>query len=284
MSSFKDGPAELRVRSAPEPPAYASIPVELPVRFAQTDVLAGRRAIVTGGGRGLGLAITCAFADAGARVAVIGRHAEYLELALTELERRGKTGKAVLGDVVDVASVRDAVREAAASLGGVDLLVNNAGVASRKPPEELLEEEFDRMFDTNVRGVYYASCEAVRAMPDGGAIANVASVAATLPDVELAAYSASKAAVVQLTRAFAAAWGARGIRVNAVSPGYTDSPLNAHRKADSAKAEAIVGRTPLGRWGKPADVANAVVFVCSEAASFVTGQEIVVDGGYSAVK
>ena len=257
------------------------MPVELPGRFPAAGDLTGRRALVTGGGRGLGLAMAAALAEAGAAVAVSGRHRGYLEAALEELARRG-AGQAVAieADLSDVGSAREMVDEAAARLGGLDVLVNNAGTAVRKAPEELTEAEFDRIFDTNVRGVYFASCQALAHLPRGGSIVNIASVAGTLADVELAAYCASKGAVIQLTRVLAAAWGPRGIRVNAVAPGYTDSPLNAHRKADPERAEAVVGRTPLARWGKPADVAAAVVFLASDAAAFITGQTISVEGGF----
>ena len=270
-----------RTSQVPPPPAHAATPVELPARFPVAGTLAGRRALVTGGGRGLGLAVAAALAEAGAAVAIAGRHAEFLAAGAAELQERGQLAVQIEGDLADTGSTRDLVNEAAARLGGLDVLVNNAGTAVRKAPEDLSEEEFDRIFDTNVRGAYFASCQALRHLPAGGSIVNIGSVAGSLADVELAAYCASKGAVIQLTRVLAAAWGPRGIRVNAVSPGYTDSPLNAHRKADPARAEAVVGRTPLGRWGKPVDVAAAVVFLASDAAAFITGQELIVDGGYS---
>lgn len=271
-------------RSLPPPPAHASIRVELPARFPVAGCLDGRRALVTGGGRGLGLAIAAALAQAGARVAISGRHPQFLEEGLAELRQRGADALAIEADLADVASTRSMVAEATQRLAGLDVLVNNAGTGARKQPELLTEEEFDSIFDTNVKGLYFASCAAVMLMHEGGSIVNLASVAGVLADVELAAYCASKGAVIQLTRVLAAAWGERGIRVNAVAPGYTDSPLNAHRKVDAAKAEAVVGRTPLGRWGKPADVAAAVVFLASDAAAFITGQTLFVEGGYMLVK
>ncbi|MDE3102662.1 MAG: glucose 1-dehydrogenase [Chloroflexota bacterium] len=270
-----------KATSVPPPPEHARAPLDLPARFEAAGDVRGRKALVSGGGRGLGLAMACALAEGGAAVAIAGRHREFLDLASHELERRGPRPVLVEADVSDPESARAAVREAAGRLGGLDVLVNNAGSGARGRPEELSEDDYDRIFDTNVKGLYYASCEATAVMAAGGSIVNVASVAGMVPDVELAAYCASKAAVIQLTRVLAVAWGGRGVRVNAVAPGYTDSPLNAHRKADPARAAAVVNGTPLGRWGTPADVAQAVVFLASRASAFVTGQVLTVDGGYS---
>jgi NAD(P)-dependent dehydrogenase (short-subunit alcohol dehydrogenase family) len=267
-------------------PPHAAVPVELPESFAALPSLEGRRALVTGGGRGLGLAIACALAQAGADVAVSGRHADFLAAAVDELHDRGCANAFSLeGDVADGDAARATVRAAAERFGGLDILVNNAGSGVRKPPEAVSVEEFDRVFATNVRGPYFASCGAFDAFgDDGGAIVNVASVAAYLAVPDLAAYCASKAALVQLTKALAAEWGGRGIRVNAVAPGFIDSPLNEHRKQNPEQVEAIVGGTPLGRWGTPADVAQAVVMLASDGAAFVTGQTLLVDGGYSLIK
>jgi NAD(P)-dependent dehydrogenase (short-subunit alcohol dehydrogenase family) len=267
-------------------PAHAEVPVQLPERFAGLPDLSGRRALVTGGGRGLGLAIACALAEAGARVAVSGRHEQFLSSAVEELRGRGDTDAfSVTGDMADADAAGETVRAAAARLGGLDLLVNNAGSGVRKRPEDVTVEEFDRVFATNVRGPYFAACAAVELLAErGGSVVNIASVGAFQPVRDLAAYCASKAALVQLTQALAAEWGSRRVRVNAVAPGFTDSPLNAHRKENPAQVEAIVGGTPLGRWGLPADVAQAVVLLASDAASFVTGQTLVVDGGFSLIK
>jgi glucose 1-dehydrogenase len=267
-------------------PAHAEVPVQLPERFAQLGDLSGRRALVTGGGRGLGLAIACALAEAGASVAISGRHEQFLSSGVEELRRRGGDDAfSVTGDMADADAAGDTVREAAARLGGLDILVNNAGSGIRKRPEDVTVEEFDRVFATNVRGPYFAACAAVDFLSErAGTVINLSSVGAYQPVRDLAAYCASKAAISQLTAALAAEWGHRGVRVNAVAPGFTDSPMNAHRKANPEQVAAIVGGTPLGRWGLPADVAHAVVMLASDGAAFVTGQTLVVDGGFSLIK
>ncbi|MGH7910481.1 MAG: SDR family NAD(P)-dependent oxidoreductase [Candidatus Dormibacteraceae bacterium] len=269
--------------AVPSPPPHAAEPLILPRNFQGTD-LHGQRALVTGGGRGLGLAIACALAEAGAAVAIAGRHPEFLEAGLAELKRRRATACSVQADLSVAGSAGTLIASVEERLGGLDVVVNNAGVGFRGRPEDLTGEQFDEIFDVNVKALYFTSCEAALRMAPGSTIVNVASVAATIADVELAAYGASKAAIVQLTRTLAAAWGSLGIRVNAVAPGYTDSPLNAHRKADPDRATAVVGRTPLGRWGVPADVAQAVAFLAGPASGFITGQVLVVDGGFSVTR
>jgi NAD(P)-dependent dehydrogenase (short-subunit alcohol dehydrogenase family) len=261
--------------AAPEPADVQLPPVQ------QSDHLVGSVAVVTGAGRGLGRAIACAMADAGARVVVTGRQAELLDRTVKAVTERGGEARALPCDVSDPAAARDLVPRAAQLFGTPDILVNNAGQAAREIPSDGLDpEEFDRIFATNVRGVYYACLGAARHFAGGGAIVNVSSVTARVPDPELAAYAASKAAVDCLTRTLAVSFGPLGIRVNAVAPGYMDSPLNRARKADPARAAAVVGRTPLGRWGLPRDVADAVCILASARAAFVTGQILAVDGGF----
>jgi 3-oxoacyl-[acyl-carrier protein] reductase len=260
-------------------PAHASVPVQLP-EVRRSDLLGGSVAVVTGGGRGLGRAIACALADAGAAVVVGGRHLDFLEETVEIVDARGGTAAAHPCDISDPAVAGDLVRQAGRHFGAPDVLVNNAGEAARESTDGLAPEQFDRLFATNVRGLYYSCLGAARRLPAGGAIVNVSSVTARVPDAELAAYAAGKAAVDSLTRTFAVSFGPLGIRVNAVAPGYLDSPLNRARKADPDRAAAVVGRTPLGRWGLPADVADAVCFLASARSAFVTGQVLAVDGGF----
>jgi NAD(P)-dependent dehydrogenase (short-subunit alcohol dehydrogenase family) len=261
-------------------PPHASVAVQLPA-VRRSGLLAGSVAVVTGGGRGVGRAIACALADAGAAVVVSGRHPEFLEQTAATVADRGGSAAMQVCDVSDAAQARDLVRQSSRHFGVPDVLVNNAGEAVREPADDgLAPEEFDRLFATNVRGLYYACLGAARCFTGGGAIVNISSVTARVPDGELAAYAAGKAAVDSLTRTLAVSFGPLGIRVNAVAPGYLDSPLNRARKADPDRAAAVVGRTPLGRWGLPADVADAVCFLASSRSAFVSGQILAVDGGF----
>lgn len=270
----------------PEPahaPGGARPPeVHLP-EVHRSDLLTGRIAVVTGGGRGIGLAIACALADAGARTVVSGRDAASLDRAVDVITARGGTAAASVCDVAQPRQALDLLRRCAGAFGPPDVLVNNAGRAAREPAWGLAPDVFDEIFATNVRGPYYTMLGARRDMPDGGSIVTIGSVVARVTDTELAAYAASKAAVTNLTITFAAALGHRGIRVNTIAPGYLDSPLNADRLADPERAAAVLGRTPLGRWGRPADVADAVCFLAGAGSRFITGQVISVDGGFPAV-
>lgn len=259
---------------------YAIHPVRLPARTSST-LLQGRVAVVTGGARGLGLAIACTLADAGAEIVIAARGVTDLEHAVELIHSRGGNAAFERCDIQDHADAVHLVARSNRHFGPPDVLVNNAGSAAREvAPDGLPAEVFDRLLATNVRGVYYTSIGAAQAFASGGSIINVSSVTARVPDAELTAYGASKAAVESLTRSMAAAYGVLGIRVNAVAPGYTDSPLNHDRKNDPERAAPVLDRTPLGRWGLPEDVANAVCFLASDQSSFITGQVLAVDGGF----
>ncbi|MCY4113411.1 MAG: SDR family oxidoreductase [Chloroflexi bacterium] len=247
--------------------------------------LDGRRALVTGGGTGIGKGLAQALAEAGADVAVCGRTQDTLERTVAEVESRGARAKAIHADVTSADDVRAAVQSVVDEWGSLDIAVNNAGITTWVDAVDMPEDDWDRVLDTNLKGVFLCSQEAARVMiPQGrGAIVNVASISAQIINrpQQQAHYSASKAGVVHLTRALAAEWAEHGVRVNAVSPGYTRTEMvNAPHMIP---ARPIWTRdTPMGRMAEIEEIQGAVVFLASDAAAYVTGHDLVVDGGVTA--
>lgn len=243
--------------------------------------VAGKRVIVTAGAKGIGRAVVERFADEGAQVVFCDIDAQ--EGAAAERERV----RFIVADCGDMGALRGFIDAAIASLGGVDVLINNAGIVVAKTILDLDEEGFDRTMAVNVKAAFVATQIAARRMiADGvaGAIVNMSSVNAVLSIPNLAAYNMSKGALAQLTRNAAVTLAEHGIRVNAVGPGtiLTDLVRQGIFTSDAARA-TVMSRTPLGRAGEPAEVASVALFLASDEASYVTGQTIYADGGRMAL-
>ncbi|MGY1812276.1 SDR family NAD(P)-dependent oxidoreductase [Blastococcus sp. SYSU D00820] len=252
--------------------------------MSTAGLLAGRTAIVTGASRGIGAATAVALAQAGAAVGLLARDPAALARLATRLGDEGTCAVAVrTADVADAPSLRAAIDALTGDLGAPSILVNNAGAIDRSPTETTSAGSWRRVLDTNLGGAVTASTAVLGAMRDlgGGSIVNIASLSAHFGVRRAASYGASKSALLGLTRALALEWAADGIRVNAVTPGYIATDLTAPLTADPERSAGIVSRIPLGRWGSPEDVAGTVVYLCSDLAAYVTGQVVVVDGGYS---
>lgn len=245
--------------------------------------LHGRVAVVTGGTSGIGLALVRGLAEAGADVVPLGRRLDLVAAAATEVEALGRRSLRVAADVTDRTTLEAALAAIVASLGQVDILVNCAGRTKRTPTLELSEEEWNGIMETNVTGTLRASQVFGRHMLERGSgrIVNIASLASFIGLFEVAAYTASKAAVAGLTRALALEWGPRGVNVNAIAPGVFQTALNT-ALLDSERGREFLVRTPLRRYGRVEELQGACVFLASDAASFVNGAIVAVDGGFLA--
>ncbi|MBP2313936.1 SDR family NAD(P)-dependent oxidoreductase [Azospirillum soli] len=244
--------------------------------------LSGRTALVTGASSGLGRHFATVLAGAGARVALAARRRDSLDGVVAEIAASGGQAVAVPMDVTDVASVRDGVREAAGVLNGLDILVNNAGTTVSKAALEHTEADWDGVVDTNLKGAFLVAQEAARVMKDGGkggSIVNIASILGLRVAGHVAAYAASKAGLVQLTQALALEWARFGIRVNALAPGYMETDLNRDFLATDA-GQALIKRVPQRRLGKLPDLDGPLLLLCSDAAAYMTGAIVPVDGGH----
>lgn len=246
--------------------------------------LNGKVAVVIGGTSGIGRAIAHGLAEAGAYVVPTSRRAEQVEAAAEEIEARGRRTLRVTSDVSDRASLQRVLDECVEAFGKVDILVNSAGRTKRAPTLDFAEEDWDAIIETNLTGTLRA-CQVFGRHMTGrgyGRIVNIASLASFVALRDVAAYSASKAAVASLTKSLAIEWAPLGVNVNAIAPGVFRTALNEKLLDETERGREFLLRTPLRRFGRVEELAGAAVFLASDAASFIAGEVLVVDGGFLA--
>lgn len=254
------------------------------LRGTQLFDLTGRVAIMTGAGRGLGRTMALALAAAGADLVLASRTASELDSLVEEIEALGRRAVAVPTDVTSPEACEAMVAAAVDGLGRLDVLVNNAGTNVRKPALELTPDEFDSVLQVNLKG-YYNGARAAGAhfvAQGSGKLINVSSILGSVALPNQAAYASSKGAIDQLTKVLAIEWAEANVQVNGLAPTYFETDLTRPLYEDPERKAFIEDRTPMGRWGQPHELAGAVIFLAGDASNFVTGQTILVDGGWTA--
>jgi NAD(P)-dependent dehydrogenase (short-subunit alcohol dehydrogenase family) len=243
-----------------------------------------RVAVVIGGTSGIGLAIARGLAEAGADVVSTSRRSDQVEAAANEIEKLGRRTLRIPCDVSDRQSLQQLLDKTVQSFGKVDILVNSAGRTKRAPTLDFSEQDWNDIIDTNLTGTLRAAQVFGRHMLQrkSGSIINIASLSTFVALYEVAAYSASKAAVASLTKSLALEWSESGVRVNAIAPGVFRTPLNEKLLDETERGREFLLRTPMRRFGKVEELAGAAIFLASDAASYVTGEVLVVDGGFLA--
>lgn len=250
----------------------------------KTLELNGKTAVVIGGTSGIGRAIAHGLAEAGADVVPTSRRIEQVETVATEIESFGRRSLRVTSDVSDRASLEKVLSETVSAFGKVDILVNSAGRTKRAPTLDFNEEDWNDILEINLTGTL-RSCQIFgkQMLERGyGRIINIASLSTFVSLFEVAAYSASKAAVASLTKSLAVEWSSKGVNVNAIAPGVFKTDLNRELLESTERGKEFQLRTPMKRFGKVEELAGAAVFLASDAASFVSGEVLVVDGGFLA--
>jgi NAD(P)-dependent dehydrogenase (short-subunit alcohol dehydrogenase family) len=248
--------------------------------------LTGKVAIVTGGGRGIGRAIVDALADAGSDIAVAGRQQGPLDEAVKTAKAKGRRAKAYSLDLRRVSEIRGLVKEVVSDFGDLHIVINNAGVQLIGPAEELSEEYWDETLTTNLKAPFFVAQTAAQHFikrGGGGKIVNITSIFAEAGFPHFAAYCAAKGGLFMLTRALTSEWGQYGINVNAVGPTLNITDMTRELAENEEFSRDYMHKLPPGRFGDPAEVADAVVFLSSPASDFVFGQQLMVDGGYTAI-
>jgi NAD(P)-dependent dehydrogenase (short-subunit alcohol dehydrogenase family) len=246
--------------------------------------LSGRTALVTGASRGLGRAISVALADAGASLALVGRDAGMLEETAREVRERGVHAETFRADLSKEDEVSRLERDVRARCGAVQIVINNAGINIRKPITDFSLDEWNTVIDTNLTSVFLM-CRAFVEQLRGGGYGRIINVTSTMSHVsipERSAYSASKAGLLGMTKALALELAPDGITVNGISPGPFTTDLNRSITENPERNQWFVSRIPVGRWGKPDEVGSVAVFLCGDDAGFITGTDILIDGGWCA--
>jgi NAD(P)-dependent dehydrogenase (short-subunit alcohol dehydrogenase family) len=246
--------------------------------------LDGKVAVITGGTSGIGRALSIGLAEAGADVVATGRRQQQVDETAAEMEKRGRQALRLTSDVCDRGSLESLLSAVLARFDKVDILINCAGKIKRAPTLTMPEEEWTGILDTNLTGTLRACQVFGKNMLDRGygRIVNIASLNSFVALNEVAAYAASKAGVASLTRSLAVEWSKRGVTVNAIAPGVFRTELNAQLLDSTPRGQELLMRTPMGRFGRTEELIGAAIYLASDASSFVTGQILVVDGGFLA--
>ena len=246
--------------------------------------LTGKVAIITGGNGGIGLGMAKGLAQAGASIAVVGRNQRKNATAVGEIEAFGVDAMAIEADICDERAVDAIIANVVDQWGAINILINNAGISIRKRPEDLSEEEWRTVLDTNLTSAFLCSksCYPIMKKAGGGKILNNGSMLSLFGSPKGSAYGSSKGGIMQMTRSHATAWAQDNIQVNCYLPGWINTDLTIKAREDAPGLyEKVLARTPAGRWGEPDDLAGLAVYLASPASDFLTGTAIPIDGGFS---
>jgi len=264
----------------------SGLPITGMEKLVSTQIfsLEGKVAVVIGGTSGIGLALSLGLADAGADVVATARRQQQVDDTAAAIEARGRKTLRLASDVCDRASLEELLAATLKEFGKVDILINCAGKIKRTPTLTMAEEEWTGIIDTNLTGTLRACQIFAKPMLERGygRIINISSLNAFVALTEVAAYAASKAGIASLTRSLAVEWSKQGVTVNAIAPGVFRTALNSELLDKSPRGHELLMRTPMGRFGKTEELVGAAIYLASDAASFVTGQSLVVDGGFLA--